>query len=113
MLPADMENYLSEVRRVMHPDGRCLITYFLLNEVSVRLMSGENSFIDFQYSYGPYRQHEPGPGGSIAYDEAHIVDLYRTHRLKIIGQIHYGYWCGRDSGRSSQDIIVAMKQESV
>jgi SAM-dependent methyltransferase len=111
MLPDDMENYLKEVRRVMHPAGRSLITYFLLNDESVRLMSGERSVIDFQHPCGIYRTHEPGPYGSIAYDEQHILELYRKHRLRIEGPIHYGYWCGRETGRSSQDIIVAQKAE--
>jgi ubiquinone/menaquinone biosynthesis C-methylase UbiE len=111
MLPEDVENYLSEVRRVMRPGARSLITYFLLNEESIRLMSGDRSYIDFQHDFGVYRQHEPGPGGSIAYHEEHILGLYRKHRLALEGPIHYGYWCGRETGRSSQDIIVATKQE--
>lgn len=113
MLPEDVENYLSEVRRVMHPRGRSLITYFLLNDESLRLMSGDRSFIDFQHYYGIYRKHEPGPGGSIAYDENHILSLYDKYRLKLDGPIHHGYWCGRATGRSSQDIIVATKSENV
>ena len=34
MLPHDMENYLSEISRVLRNNGRCLITYYLLNEES-------------------------------------------------------------------------------
>jgi SAM-dependent methyltransferase len=112
MLPAHVDHYLSEVRRVMKPQGRSLITYFLLNDESIRLMSGERSYIDFAYDYGVYRMHDPGPGGSIAYQEAHVLGLYRKHGLKLVGPIHFGYWCGRESGRSSQDILVARKEES-
>ena len=34
MLPNDMENYLSEISRVLKNDGRCLITFLLINEDS-------------------------------------------------------------------------------
>jgi SAM-dependent methyltransferase len=113
MLPEDVENYLSEVRRVMRPSGWSLITYFLLNDESVALMSGDRSSIDFEHEYGIYRKHDPGPYGSIAYQEHHVLSLYRKHRLTLAGPIHYGYWCGRETGRSSQDIIVATKREIV
>jgi SAM-dependent methyltransferase len=111
MLPTEVDNYLSEVRRVMRPQGRCLITYFLLNEESMRLMGGDRSSIAFPHDCGIFRMHDPGPGGSIAYQETHVLALYRKHRLKLIGPVHYGYWCGRENGRSSQDILVATKEE--
>ena len=34
MLPTDLENYLSEVSRVLKINGRCLISFFLLNKES-------------------------------------------------------------------------------
>ncbi len=48
MLPQDMDNYLSEVARVLKPDGRCLITYFLLNPESLALIDAEESSFNFQ-----------------------------------------------------------------
>jgi ubiquinone/menaquinone biosynthesis C-methylase UbiE len=113
MPPEEVDHYLSEIRRVLRPGGRCLITYFMMTEESVRLMSGEGSWIDFAYDYGHYRRHDPGPVGSFAYTEEHIRQLYRKHRLKIVEPIHPGYWCGREEGdcHSSQDIIIATKPE--
>jgi len=35
MLPQDMENYFSEIARILKRNGRCLMTFFLLNEESV------------------------------------------------------------------------------
>jgi SAM-dependent methyltransferase len=113
MPPAEVDHYLSEVCRVLRLRGRCLITYFLLNDESIRLMSGDRSCIDFAYDNGVYRMHDPGPGGSFAYQEDHVLRLYRKHRLRLAGPIHYGTWCGRTSGRSSQDILVATKGEGL
>ena len=39
MFAGDVENYLSEISRVLKPGGKCLITWFLLDEVSRK--SGE------------------------------------------------------------------------
>jgi hypothetical protein len=46
MPPDDLEHYLSEVQRVLTKGGRCLITYFLLNEESSQLMATGNSTLD-------------------------------------------------------------------
>jgi SAM-dependent methyltransferase len=35
MLPPTVSNYLSEIRRVIRPEGRCLMTFFILNEASL------------------------------------------------------------------------------
>ena len=32
LLPADRDNYISEIARVLRPKGRCFATFFLLNE---------------------------------------------------------------------------------
>lgn len=37
MLPSDVEHYLSEIARVLRKNGRCLVTFFLLNAESLQL----------------------------------------------------------------------------
>lgn len=39
MLPEDIENYLSEIARVLKKGGRFLITFFLLNKESLELIN--------------------------------------------------------------------------
>jgi ubiquinone/menaquinone biosynthesis C-methylase UbiE len=109
MLPPEVSHYMAEIRRVMKPSGRSFITYFLLNEESIDLMTGDSASRNFSYDYGIYRQTEPGPYATIAYQEDYIRELYRRHHLSIAGTIHYGRWCGRADGWSSQDIVIAMK----
>jgi SAM-dependent methyltransferase len=53
MLPGDLEHYLSEVRRVL-TIGRCLISYFLLNDESRRLIDAGKSALDFKYELDGY-----------------------------------------------------------
>jgi len=113
MLPADMENYLAEVSRVLRPNGSCLITFFLLNEESHRLISDRKSSMDFKHKIGDhcYSEYSETPEQAIAYDESYIRDLYERVRLEVDSPINYGNWCQRATTRLNeyQDIIVARK----
>lgn len=49
MLSEDLENYMSEISRVLKQHRRCLITFFLLNNESKRLINVGSSAVDFKY----------------------------------------------------------------
>jgi SAM-dependent methyltransferase len=113
MLPQDMENYFSEIVRVLKRGGRCLITFFLLNEESLELINArriESDDFDFRHQHGEYRTtcnstHE----AAVCYDEAYVLGLHEKHGLRIRQPIHYGSWCGRSDFLSRQDIIISSK----
>ncbi|MBN2615102.1 MAG: class I SAM-dependent methyltransferase [Bacteroidales bacterium] len=110
MLPVDLENYLSEISRVLKKDGKCLITYFLLNDESLDYIEKKQSRLAFNYWYEECRiEDKEVPEVAIAYEESRIRKLYEQNTLKIVDSIHYGAWCGREKFLSFQDIIVAQK----
>jgi ubiquinone/menaquinone biosynthesis C-methylase UbiE len=110
MLPQDMENYFSEVSRVLKKGQRCLITYFLLNAQSLALIEAKLSTLDFKHVFGNYRTiSKATPETAIAYAEEYIRALYEKFGLAIVNPIQYGSWCGREDFLSYQDIIVAVK----
>jgi SAM-dependent methyltransferase len=110
LLPEDMENYLSEIARVLKKGGRCLITFFLLNRESTGAIEAGKSTLDLRHGVGVYRVADPDiPERTIGYDEQFVLDLYQTYGLEIKAPIRYGSWCGRSSFLSYQDIIVAFK----
>jgi SAM-dependent methyltransferase len=111
MPPEEVDHYLGEIARVMRPGGRCLISYFLLNKESVRLMAGPNAARRFHHRDRMTMRDEPDGGDTVAFDEGSILGLYAAHGLRPIGPVHYGSWCGREEYLSSQDIIVATKLE--
>lgn len=112
MLPDDIENYLSEIYRVLGKDGRCLITYFLLNEESLRLMGAGKSTVNFKHFFNGYRTISGDlPEHIIAFDEGWVRDLYRRLELKLV-RLEYGSWCGRASYLSYQDLILAAKRKA-
>ena len=111
MLPKDMENYFSEIVRVLKRNGRCLITFFLLNTESLKLIDARLSTLDFKYYIKGYRTiNKNRPESAVAYDEKFIKDIYEKYELNIVEPIHYGSWCGRGNFLSYQDIIMASKK---
>ena len=110
MLPADVTNYLSEVHRVLDHCGRCLISYFLLNEESLRLIDSGRSTLDFKDVHDKYRTiSRDEPELAIAFDESWITGLYREVGLKLV-RLDYGSWCARDNHLSYQDLVLATKE---
>jgi SAM-dependent methyltransferase len=110
LLPADLENYLYEISRVLKVGGRCLLTYFLLNPESARLIDAGKSQLDFKYDYGAYRSiSRHRPEHAVCYDEAFVLGLQEKYGLEVRQPIHYGSWCARSKGLSHQDVIVASK----
>ena len=120
MLPADIDQYLAEIARVLKRRGRCLITFFLINPESLHYMHANMSTLDFTctfiietpsfdeaFKYGTtdLNTHE----SAVSYDEGFIRKLYEKNGLQIIDPIRYGSWCGRKIFITYQDIIVAFK----
>lgn len=111
MLPEDMENYLSEIARVLKKGGRCLITYFLLAGESFEFFNAKKSTLDFNYKMGKYRTININkPEDAVCYDESYILNSYKKYGLKINESIHYGSWFKKQDFLSYQDIIIAGKQ---
>jgi ubiquinone/menaquinone biosynthesis C-methylase UbiE len=109
MLPDEVANYLSEVCRVLTTRGRCLITYFLLNEESSKHIEGGQSTLAFTHMFDRYRTvSRDVPELAVSFNEDWIKELYSQTELKIT-RIDYGSWCGRSRFLSYQDMILAVK----
>ena len=113
MLPSDIENYLSEISRVLKTGRRCLITFFILNEESENLIRSGHSTLDFRYNINGYLTiNENDPEAAVAYNEEFVIRLFKKYGLQITQPIHYGSWCKRDSFLTYQDLIIATKNNS-
>lgn len=110
LLQRDMEHYFSEIARVLKPGGRCLITYFLLNEESIPLLEGGRSILNFAEGDEIYRTiNRSRPEDAVAYDERFIRNLYEKYGLIISEPVYYGSWCEREKFLSLQDMVLAYK----
>jgi ubiquinone/menaquinone biosynthesis C-methylase UbiE len=111
MLQDELENYLSEVKRVLVTGGTSFITMFLLNEESEGLLKAGRGNIQFPHPVGQCRvQRMDVQEHAVAYPEQFVRDLYAKYGLEIQEPIHYGNWCGREQHTSYQDIIIATKR---
>jgi len=110
LIPLDMENYLSEIVRVMKKNARCLITYFILNSESLENIEKKLSDRVFKYELdGAKYESKEDSEAAVAYKEDFIKKMYEKYHLKIIEPIHYGNWCGRKTLVDNQDIVIATK----
>lgn len=110
MLPRDVENYMSEISRVMKKGGKCLITFFILNEESTSLVCTGRSDLDFKYDLnGCLSTNKEVPEAAVAYEESVVKQLFSKNGLVINSPIYYGFWCKREKSFTYQDIIVAEK----
>lgn len=110
MMPEEMENYLSEIARVLKQGGRCLITFFLLNDESLPLIEAGKSKLDLRHIATHCRfLDSAAPEKAVGYDENYVHEVYKTCGLEIQQPIRYGSWCGRNEFLTYQDIIIAHK----
>ena len=100
-----VENYLGEVARVLRPSGRCLATYFLMNDEAERLMGGHG-----QFGFDQGEQlvvDDRVPERMVAFREDDVRRLHDRCGLPVEA-FRYGSWCGRDDYVSFQDITVSV-----
>lgn len=111
MLPDEVENYLKEISRVLKPESKCLITFFILNDYSVRCMRQNITDFQFPFEKGYYSlMSEDAKTGNVAFKEDYLESLFERFSLKIVHK-SYGFWTGRNKAEclDFQDIIIIEK----
>jgi len=110
MFPADIEQYMREIQRVLKPAGRCLGTFFLLNVESLALIAEKKGKLNFEHVRDGYRTIDAQrPEEGMAYPEAFVIDAWKKAGMEFRAPIRYGSWCGRPQYVSFQDVVIATK----
>lgn len=108
MLREDVEHYLGEIARVLKEDGKVFMTFFILNEETVRAIEQGSTEIPFgPDNEGQRLQSEEFPEMAVGFDDTVMREMVEGSNLKIEG-IHHGTWRGTE-GTSFQDIVIARK----
>lgn len=110
MRPAEVAHYLNEIGRVLKPGGNCLITWFLLNDESRRLLAEDRGELYFRYEVeGCLVTNREIPEEAIAHPQPLVEQMYRDAGLSVEAT-RPGSWCGREQFLSYQDICVAVRR---
>jgi ubiquinone/menaquinone biosynthesis C-methylase UbiE len=107
MLPRDMTRYVMEMSRVLNRTGRCFASFYLLNEAARANIAGGNSAFEFAHAAGGCCVEDPNrPEVAVAYEEAHIRDLFQRYGFSIEA-VMPGAWSS--AGTQMQDIVIASR----
>jgi CBS domain-containing protein len=108
MLAEGFERYLSEIARVLKPDGRVWATFLLLNERSREQMAsgrGAHQPVHDRGSYSITLPHHPED--TVAFREDYVREVYGRLGFEIL-QVTRGDWATKDHPvMGFQDGIVA------
>jgi SAM-dependent methyltransferase len=115
MTPSETAHYICEAARVLHPGGRLLATFFLLNEETDRLQASGSPERRYRFRHEftdmedrRYRSVEETAGGLIAELEESVREMYERSGLEV-ESINRGSWSRGAAGRI-QDLVVAVKR---
>jgi len=110
----DADNYLSEMARVLNPEGRMWNTFLLLDEISeplAHIAQAERPGLRMPYEIeGGLTAIPHNPEALISFRRPVIEGIHTKHGLQI-EDIRNGTWSGRsDNLRASyQDVVIARK----
>ena len=111
MLPGEVENYLSELARVLTPEGRAFATFFLLNEASRDGIRRGISAMNFTHRTDrSWHERARFLEAAVAYDESDVMAMCDRAGL-CVASVYHGTWSGRASGFDWQDIVILQHKD--
>ncbi len=103
LLPDDAAHYLTEIKRVLKPNGTAFLTWFLLDEARRKQMQTEASNANFAYNLKGanycFYSHKHNPEAEIAYTQKWLKNQVGSYDFKA------GSWDGT-AGLSYQDVVL-------
>jgi SAM-dependent methyltransferase len=113
MLPPQVRHYLSEIRRVLQPSGRCLMTFFLLDAESLESISDGRAKRSFAHEGDGYLYDSAEVAErAVAYREEDALSLIDRAGLALDGPIRHGRWRHRGPAATAQDVIVVRRADA-
>lgn len=111
--PPALDNFLKEIARLLSAKGRCLATFFLLNEMQRQLAEKGLNHLPFRFGDDTWRYaYQNSAESAVAYGENFLLSLLAKHDLQLARPIIYGTWSGRKDGLSYQDMLLLRNRGS-
>lgn len=110
MLAEDFHRYSIEIARTLKPGGTAMMSFFILNDESRRVLYRPDTRPRFWHRRGRLMIRRRGDAeGAVAYPEDVVRTVLHKSGLEL-QQILFGSWCGREDTVSYQDIVIARKR---
>jgi SAM-dependent methyltransferase len=107
MRPEEVQNYLQEIRRLLKPLGRCLASFFLLDQEGTGERSLRPPAKTFDYGDAMFRYADPDlPEKAVAYPETRLLSMLDRAGLALVEHPYRGDWSGRPNCLSFQDLLL-------
>lgn len=107
MRPEGVRRYFEEIRRVLKPSGRCLVTAFLLNDESETLINAGKSTLTLTHNLAGYKVLDPKfPETTVGFQQRDFQSWFAHAGLSLNPPIHFGSWCGRQQYLGYQDMLI-------
>ena len=113
VLPFELDIYLEHIAKRLVGNGRCLLTFFILNEAQQNYEKKGLCRIKFKKSDGidEYAVRRlDAPTAAVAYEEKYLQNKIKKYGLEICGCIYSGIWSGNPDGLSYQDLVILQKK---
>jgi SAM-dependent methyltransferase len=109
MMTDEVENYIAQLPALLSKEGKCVATFFLLNERQRLFRERGKNQILFHPQDDSVAFAQPDiPEAIVAFDELSVVQMLQKHGLKVNAS-HYGTWSGDKSCTSHQDILILQR----
>jgi len=109
-----MSHYLQEVRRMLRPRGRCLASFFLLNDEARAGIRAGKSVYAFSYAGEGCFVIDPRISDYVvAHDESLLRETATRDGLQVSDPIYYGAWSGRSDYVSFQDMVLFSRDSDI
>ena len=110
MMPDDVEHYVRELSRMLAPGGKCVVSFFLLNDETRAGVEAGRSFMSFGVCHpsGVCRLHDASvPEAAVAFEESFVRKAHEQAGLHIEDVRRGRWWTGE---RHDQDVLTVVRQ---
>lgn len=99
--------YLADIRRALKPDGRAILTFFILEPSTRELIQSGLPLFRFPHTApdGTYVEYKDSPLHAVAFDAPHLYQLIANAGF-YVAKIQYGNWVARRGSANFQDVVI-------